>query len=786
MMEKYFSSNKSKLLSSLPKLYKQELGNLFPSLNIAKTPYEPSLIQEGLIILFKKITKPLFIFLDDLHWSDESTLLFLPYLLRNLRNSPIFLCAALREEEETQSLKQILLGMSRDINIKFISLAPLTQNDIHNLLKDILKTDNSKKIDSTIYKETEGNPFFTVEIIKNMIQEENIVWKNKNWIINLPKRNFLPLTVHDALKRRLSNLSKETRDLLTLVSVIGHEFHIDLIQQISKKDQGFLLDLLEEGINLRILKENQILNKKISYSFTHSKFRDVLYQDISGTKKCYYHQKIAEALASQTQKISATTIEKVKYLGTISSHFLKAGLHTKALPYLIQAGKCAKEIYGNDEALNFFQEALKILKNYPKAFNEKISVLLEKAEILNRIGKNNKALRDLTMALNISNSIKNGRNKASCLLLQSDILASLSRYKDMLYSANSSLKLFQKYRNSKGIADSLNNIAYVYSIRGMHTKALQHYKRSLRIQRKIKNLKGEAYVLNNIGALYTTLNNNKKAIEYYQKSIHIQHNLGNLHGEATALNNLGTLYKNICEYEKAKESYKNSLKIRRKIGDRKGISYSLQNLAVIYDILGDNSKALKLYLHSLKIKDEIGDARGKVFCLINLAKIYLSNKNIAQVQRCLNQGWRLANKIEDKEAIRRITLLNGEVALLKKDFSEAKKILFQINKSFINSLQNRAHILLLLARLFYSLKNWKESNLYFQKSISIISKSDDRLLLGEAHYYYASALLKKGDFKKAIEHRNKAEKIFKTINSKTWLNNTRKLRIMKRLEFVNQ
>ena len=77
-------------------------------------------------------TRPLVFVLDDLHWADESSLLLLEFLAREIAASPLLILGTYRDVEVTGShpLSQILGNLVREPHFTMVQLPGLTQQEV--------------------------------------------------------------------------------------------------------------------------------------------------------------------------------------------------------------------------------------------------------------------------------------------------------------------------------------------------------------------------------------------------------------------------------------------------------------------------------------------------------------------------------------------------------------------------------------------------------------------------------------------------------------------------------
>ncbi len=121
-------------------------------------------------LLFERSkTAPLLIIIEDLQWSDSSSLRVLHQLIRRISHRPILLIGSYREEEvETQvragdcPLYEVLKA-SRDAGIIEIKLDPLDQTSTRILVESTLLGIVEPDLFDKIQADGPGNPLFVLE-----------------------------------------------------------------------------------------------------------------------------------------------------------------------------------------------------------------------------------------------------------------------------------------------------------------------------------------------------------------------------------------------------------------------------------------------------------------------------------------------------------------------------------------------------------------------------------------------------------------------------------------------
>lgn len=192
-------------------------------------------------------SQPLVLVLDDLHWADESSLLLLEFLVREISASSVMILGAYPDIEATGSspLAQTLGSLVREEHFRRIQLSGLSRHDVGEFVEARAGIAIAEATIDTLYQRTEGNPLFVGEVVGSVGPEE--IAREQTWITNIP----------EAIMRRLSRLSEECNQLLRTASVVGRDFDLASLRVLSPElaEDGFLASL-DEALSIRIIESS--------------------------------------------------------------------------------------------------------------------------------------------------------------------------------------------------------------------------------------------------------------------------------------------------------------------------------------------------------------------------------------------------------------------------------------------------------------------------------------------------------------------------------------------------
>jgi tetratricopeptide (TPR) repeat protein len=215
-----------------------------------------------------------------------------------------------------------------------------------------------------LYRETEGNPFFLMEIGKalfetGVVRMEEGVWQGDFARISEGKLP-LPAGVSEIIQARVGRLNDEAQEALRRAAVLGREFDFDLLNAVWGRGEEATLEALDDLLRHRLLDEGMGAIGR-DYVFTHHKIQEVVYAGMGRRHRQHTHARVGAAMETlYGSKVDALASE-------LAFHFQQGrqsdrSLTEKAIVYLLQAGDQARLAYAHQEAIDHYRQALELLK----------------------------------------------------------------------------------------------------------------------------------------------------------------------------------------------------------------------------------------------------------------------------------------------------------------------------------------------------------------------------------------------------------------------------------------
>jgi tetratricopeptide (TPR) repeat protein len=315
---------------------------------------------------------PLVIVIEDLHWIDTSSIELLESLLRLAEKHRILFVNVFRPDHR-ETGDRLIETIKERLPVYYVEimLEPLDERMSEALVANMLKHSAlHHPIIEPIVQRASGNPFFIEEIVRSLIDEGAIVLKDGTFQVTEKMDTIaIPNTINDLLMVRIDRLEEETRQLVKVASVIGRNFFHRILFEVLRplEDIDGILSYLKE---IEILRERKRMDE-VEYLFTHALAQEAAYESILPRRRKEIHLKVADSI----EKVFNERIHE--FYGMLSYHYSMAENLDKAEEYLIKAGEEARRSAASDEALHFYEEALRLYlkKSGNDADQEKVAML---------------------------------------------------------------------------------------------------------------------------------------------------------------------------------------------------------------------------------------------------------------------------------------------------------------------------------------------------------------------------------------------------------------------------
>ena len=345
--------------------------------------------------------RPLFLVLDDLHWSAESTLALVNFLAHRVDQLPMVIVGTYRDElmDAAPALARTLEELIR-IGVRPLALQGLSLEEVARMLRKLSLREPPASLIQLIFDETEGNPFFVEEVYKHLAEEGKVFDGAGNFRTDFQIEEIdVPASVRLVLGRRLERLTPNSRRILTAVAAIGAGFSFKLAQALPDlNDADELLNTIDEAqaMGLMVSGSNAL---EASFAFSHELVRQTLLAGISRPRRQRLHLNASDAIVRLYPQDSGVRAAE------IADHLMQAGSLADPqtlVHYLGVAANNALEAAAYDEARRHFAGALSSQGCTPR---QRADLTLGLATALRGLGSWDEALVHWNSAVELYSSL---------------------------------------------------------------------------------------------------------------------------------------------------------------------------------------------------------------------------------------------------------------------------------------------------------------------------------------------------------------------------------------------
>lgn len=303
--------------------------------------------------------QPRLYILDDLHWADESTLLFLEYLAEQLGSIPVLVVGTYRNlpVDVSPLLAGTLSAFVRHHQALLLSIKRHSESEVMSMLEALSGHAPPPEVTAAIYAETEGNAFFVEEVFRHLAETGALLDHEGRFRGDLRIDELdVPDNVRLVTGQRLNRLGEAAQRVLTLAAVIGRHCSVELLEAIGEVTGDALIDAVEESELARLVFLESV-GSQTHLWFSHELIRQTLLARLSELRRRRYHVAVADALERlHVDELDVHAID-------IASQLVQAGHaadQEKTTRYLMLAGDRALEAAAYEEALRHFEKALQL------------------------------------------------------------------------------------------------------------------------------------------------------------------------------------------------------------------------------------------------------------------------------------------------------------------------------------------------------------------------------------------------------------------------------------------
>jgi DNA-binding SARP family transcriptional activator/energy-coupling factor transporter ATP-binding protein EcfA2 len=580
--------------------------------------------------------RPLLLVLEDLHWAGAATVAALEFLARSSAHHPILIVATYRDEETPRAhpLRDVRRRLQQEKALTHIALGRLPLEAVEALVRQVpALSPPLGELSRRLYFESEGNPFFLGEIIRDRIEAAE---------------GPLPGSIQATIFARVARLSAPARSLSEVAAVVGRAFDIELLREVCGWEEGPILDALSELLDRHLVREIGG-RTQVDYAFTHHLIQSAIYDGMSEDSRRHRHRRIAavieELYAEKAQEFSAE----------LARHWERGAEPQRAARHYLTAAKRALAVFAVDEARGYLdlgvqlarepdlltelhllragvrrqladrsgeREDLDVLDRFAQdAGDEELvcEVLLRRVRLVRALGERD-AEAQLIASLR-SHAERNGdlRWKARALQAEAMHLVFVGGFDDAAQAASTALSLHRTLGNTVEELECICLLAEITARRGTleETQALLAEAQTCAKSIPNPSLIGRATIAAaRAGCIRQDYG---VAGELAHAALDLYRTACDREGEADALYCSGGVAIGLSRFDDARRFNAQAAEIYRAIGHRRGVANVAMDTAVVESGLGLIADAERSIEKATALFEAVRDLRGRTMCAIYLS-----------------------------------------------------------------------------------------------------------------------------------------------------------------------
>lgn len=319
---------------------------------------------------------PLVLVLEDLQWSDYSTLDLLSYLAQRRGPARLLIIGTYRPADvivrahSLKALKQELQarGQCAEIGLRFLTAAEISQYLAARFAVGAPGPASLQELGRAIYHSTEGNPLFMVNMVDYLVARGVIREAGGRWQLQVKGEDVtagIPESLRQLVEKQLEQLLEEEQQVLGATSVVGVEFSAAAVaaglaqpvEQVEEWCEGMVRRHLFLHSPERYAGPER--RQAARYRFLHALYQSVVVERLTPARRRQLHRRVGEWKEGAYGKRAGETAAE------LAVHFERGQDYGRAVHYYKQAAQNALQRSAPREAIDHLTKGLGLLQALP-------------------------------------------------------------------------------------------------------------------------------------------------------------------------------------------------------------------------------------------------------------------------------------------------------------------------------------------------------------------------------------------------------------------------------------
>ncbi len=586
---------------------------------VAEAPFlEPQAARARLLGVMNDLLRrcagraPVLLLLEDLHWAGDGSLAFLQWLNRQVGSMPVLIVGSYRDDEVPDLPKRLP-------EMRVLKLGRLAMEATSDLCAAMLgPVGRRPELVSFLQRETEGNAFFLVEIMRALAEEAGQLELVDERQVG---ESLLIGGVAAVVRRRLERVPDWAFSLLQLAAVAGRRIN-RIVMRAAVPDED--LDRW-----LRVCANAVVLEQQDGqWQFVHDKLREGTLESTVPIARRALHQQIGLAMESVYQS------ELMDHAVALAYHFGEAGDAVRECRYALLAGLVEAEQYANQRALDYLNRVLALAPDSDKEI--RYTALLTRVKVYRLVASREEQRADLEALDRLVVELGGNQREAEVALQWVEYVENTRDYDAAMVWIERSIAAARRDHDEMMEARALIRGAHLLCRLGRYHEAPGWLERALALSPD--NPIVQTGYVRGMGVVCSYLGQYAEFRVWAERALELAQRLGDRRGMAAAYNELGRQTLDQYFYGQCQYYFSMALEVYREIGDRVGEGILLGNLGNTYVGLGMYPEARVCYEQAIQIRREIQHPHLEALGLITMARMYHHQGESAAGESCAREG----------------------------------------------------------------------------------------------------------------------------------------------------
>ena len=442
---------------------------------------EARMLREMVEFLERLSTEhPVVLILEDLHWSDYSTIDLIAALASRREPARLLILGTYRPE--IKATQHPLWSMKQELRVKGqcveMALPLLSDETVTHYVKRRLPGLNSAALAGLLLRKTEGNPLFIENLLFAWQADGLLVRIDEGWTLRASMGELesgVPQTLTGLIEDQTTGLSQAERGVLQAAAVAGQDFMAGAIAEPAglgqEECEALCLELSRKRLFLRRLEPLDLLGGATTerFEFAHSLYREVLYASLAASRRVSLHRLIGRRL----EELGAA--DAPERASEMAMHFVQGGEPQAAVEYLQKAAEQALQRSAHREAAEILTTALDLVRGTGDDRRElRLQALLASVLIKTEGWSAPRASAAFEQAVRLGRLTGDAEGLASALYGLATMCEFRGRYRDSQSLIEQRLRLPAEVQQSESLAESHELLACSLFHQGAFELSLEH------------------------------------------------------------------------------------------------------------------------------------------------------------------------------------------------------------------------------------------------------------------------------------------------------------------------